>query len=1040
MISRFVAIIVLLFGMVAGLSAATTAYNFDDADGAVDFNDLGVVAGDWTFDVDGGDSAFQNGRAEAGVRTDGAEPTPYPVMKFDITIPESMMVNLTNLTFDHGFNEINHANDITPYWELSVSIGSAAPVTGSLGAGTVNSTGYFEQSETVTLSGLTNLNNTTVTFEFTFKTEEGRLNSLSRAHTMDNVMLTGTMVEGTLPTIYDFSAEPDTFGGTGTLVTLSWDVSTNATAISISPDIGNVLPVTVDGVGQTSIVVNTETTFTLTASNDEQTFSSEVTISELPPVIHTFSADTHLVETNGTEVTFIWNVSNAVAVSIAPDIGAVPAVGQTRIVVNAAGTYTLTASNSSETVSNDWNFRLPLNKPNILVVLVDDMGPEDTSVDFNYDSFGNIIDPVEPTSVGLPAFSIFPGNDHFRTPSMETLAANGMKFSRAYALQVCSPTRCSLMTGQNSARHGTIQWLGGSGTQYNIKMPANPGLIDANRTLAEILRDDGYRTIIAGKGHIGSSFTSSAGNYINPAPPETDFYGFQVNISAYTKGSHGNCYSSASPAFGLSSSGITADFVAEYQDMTYQQYDPLIYTNGHPLASAPVFITEALTREMNERIEDSVAEGHPFFAYFAHYAVHDPHQPDPRFTANYPGLSGDTLDFATMIEGMDQSLGDVLAKLEELGVAEDTLVIFFGDNGSDSKPRGPQQPPTLTMTNPLRGEKGMRYEGGIRIPLIISWAKRNETNRFQQALSIPASSREEDLVAVQDLFPTILAAAGVSIPDVDDAGFPLILDGHDLSPYLRGESGSFRPQKLITHAPCTSRSNFFTTFHEGTWKLIYNYSSSSPVTTNNVPLGTYELYNLATDPYEAVNLATNEPGRVMTMARGMVAELENLGAPYPVLIGVDADLAALGLSSAAGDDHPVILPELPSVDMDEDGLSDNEEDPNRNGLQDTGETDADNADSDGDSTRDGSEVALGLDPLDPGSYFYLQSEQQSNGSLSLTWASQPGTSFEIRGSTNLVDWTEIVVPDISAASFGASTSYELPFSTADHKFYRIGLK
>jgi hypothetical protein len=176
------------------------------------------------------------------------------------------------------------------------------------------------------------------------------------------------------------------------------------------------------------------------------------------------------------------------------------------------------------------------------------------------------------------------------------------------------------------------------------------------------------------------------------------------------------------------------------------------------------------------------------------------------------------------------------------------------------------------------------------------------------------------------------------------------------------------------------------------------------------------------------------------MARDMVAELESLDAEYPILREDDEDLAALGLSASAGGVHPVILPDLPSVDVDGDGLVDNSEDPNRNGLQDAGETAADNADSDGDSTDDGGELALGLDPLDSGSYFYLNSVPQTNGIMELTWPSQPGTSFEICGSTNLVDWGEIVVSEISANDSGSTTSYELPLAAESYKFYRIGLK
>ena len=928
-------------------SAGSLVFDFNDADGVVDANtiDASITAGDVTL-TSGGGTAFQNNRAELAVRA------PNPTATWTVTVPAGTTLNLTTLSFAHGFNETSHSNNLTPAWTLSVSTGSGTPATNA--SATVTSTGFTSQQETVTLNGLTGLTNTTVTFTLTFSSTENRNNSLARAHTIDNLTMIGTATSAPVPIINSFTAD-DTVVNLGQTITLAWD-ATGADTLTINP--GN-LNVTSD-----------------------------------------------------------------------PD-------NQIDVVVSSATTYTLTATNTFGSVSVDLPVTLNPTVPNIIIVLVDDMGTEDTSVNFNYNSAGSPVDRINPTSVGLSAFTT--DNRHFITPNMETLAAQGMKFSRAYACQVCSPTRVTLMTGQNSARHGTIQYIGGSGSLHNIKAPPNPGLKDYNRTLAELMRDAGYRTIVAGKGHIGNSFNSSANNYVTPANPTNDYYGFQVNVSASTTGAHGSCYSNASNAFGLSASGTTASFVAEYQNKTYNQMDAVTYPLGHPQANAPVFVTEAITRELNERIEDSVNEGKPFLAYLSHFAVHDPHQPDPRFTANYAGLSGDVLDFATMIEGMDQSLGDVLAKLDELGVAENTLVIFLGDNGSDSKPRGPQNPATLTMTNPLRGEKGMRYEGGIRVPMIVSWAKLDGANTHQQSLAIPAASREDDLVSIEDIFPTILSACGISLPSTDDNGDPLVIDGTDLGPYLRGVAGNHRPQTLITHAPCSSRSSFFTTYHEGTWKLIYNYTTSSPITSTNIPLGTYELYDLAVDIHEANNLAATQPAKVMAMARGMALELERLGAPYPILIASDSSLNSLGLPSAANDVHPVILPALLGVDTDNDDLDDNEEDPNRNGLVDAGETDPDDEDSDDDKTPDGDEAALGLDPLDPNSYFHLTPTTLTGGAFEITWPSASGATFTIRSSTDLSDWTTVVATGI-AASAGTSTSHNLGIPVGDHTFYRVELE
>lgn len=673
-------------------------------------------------------------------------------------------------------------------------------------------------------------------------------------------------------------------------------------------------------------------------------------------------------------------------------------------------------------------------RPNVLVVLVDDMGTEDTSVDFNYTSAGAAVDRVDPESFGFPAFST--DNRHFKTPQMEKLASQGMKFSRAYACQVCSPTRVTLMTGQNSSRHGTFQYIGGGGSLHNLQAPSNGSLKVNDRTLAEVFRDAGYRTIVAGKGHIGNHFNSNAGNYKTPASSENDYYGFQVNVSASSKGQQGSCYSNATSAFGLSTSGTEADFVAEYQDKTYNQIDPVTYPSDHPQANEPVFVTEAVTRELNERIEDSVAAGKPFFAYLSHYAVHDPHQPDPRFTANYPSLSGDVLDFATMIEGMDQGLGDTLEKLEELGVAENTLVVFLGDNGSDSKPRSS----AMSMSNPLRGQKGNCYEGGIRIPMIVAWAKLDAANPHQLATPISPGSREHDIVSVQDLYPTLLSVAGLTTPTQDDNGDPLVIDGADLRPYLLGEAGSHRPQTLITHAPCSSRSSFFTTYHEDNWKLIYGYTHSSANTATSIPLGVYELYDLEADMHEANDLAAAQPEKVMQMARSMVAELERRGGGfYPSLKAFDSALDAIGMPSAAGDRHPVILPALAGVDTDQDQLDDNVEDPNRNGRVDAGETDPENANTDGDNVQDGEESKIGSDPLDATSYFKVDQQALEDGSFEILWKSAPGATFTLRKSTDLIDWNSIVASGVSAST-GSVTRYNLGVPGEPKAFYSVELE
>ena len=192
----------------------------------------------------------------------------------------------------------------------------------------------------------------------------------------------------------------------------------------------------------------------------------------------------------------------------------------------------------------------------------------------------------------------------------------------------------------------------------------------------------------------------------------------------------------------------------------------------------------------------------------SHYAVHAPWlYPDARFIKNYPTLDGQALAFATLVEGMDKSLGDMINKLTELGVAEKTLVIFFSDNGS-----------AWSTNAPFRDKKGSRFEGGLRVPLIVSWAKPNPNHPMQKKLAIPEQSVSHDVVTCVDLMPTLLKVAGLKIPK--DA----LIDGFDISPYFTATEGTHRPQEFLTHFPHKHRNTLFSTYRRNNWKIIYNYA------------------------------------------------------------------------------------------------------------------------------------------------------------------------------------------------------------------------
>lgn len=471
-------------------------------------------------------------------------------------------------------------------------------------------------------------------------------------------------------------------------------------------------------------------------------------------------------------------------------------------------------------------------QPNIVVFLVDDMGVMDTSVPFLTDEAG------QPKR--------YPLNNYYRTPNMERLAAKGIRFNNFYAMSVCSPTRISIMTGQNAARHHATNWIN---PRKNNRGPQGPpnwdwvGLEKNDVTLARVLQKAGYRTIHVGKGHFGNEDSEGA----NP-----ENLGFDINVAGASFGAPGSYYGEENYGLGTRRAHHAVPHLKKYH-------------------GTKTFLTEALTLETKPHLTQAVKEGQPFFLYMAHYAVHAPFHSDPRFAAHYKdsGKPAPAQAFATLIEGMDKSLGDILDQLDELGVAENTLILFLGDNGSDA-PLGHQH--AVACAAPLRGKKGAHYEGGMRVPFIAAWASPNRDNANQQRLPIPAGTIQSQQGAVYDLFPTILSLLRVEKPE----NHPV--DGSPLNTLISGQSDSSREQSFLMHYPhAPHRSNYFTCFRQGDWKVIYHYYPSKASDNSH-----YQLYNLAKDPFESTNLADKNPEELQSLMKGLVAKMEEHEALYPV--------------------------------------------------------------------------------------------------------------------------------------------------------------
>lgn len=484
----------------------------------------------------------------------------------------------------------------------------------------------------------------------------------------------------------------------------------------------------------------------------------------------------------------------------------------------------------------------PAKQPNIVVFLVDDMGVMDTSVPFLTDDNGQA--------------QRYPLNDYYQTPSMERLAAQGTRFNQFYAMSVCSPTRISILTGQNAARHRTTNWINpkqDNGGKYGPPEWNWAGLNQRDVTLPRLLASLGYTTIHVGKGHFGPEQHEGA---------EPLNLGFQTNVAGAAFGAPGSYYGEKNYGHGTQRADHAVPHLEAYH-------------------GSDTFLTEALTIEAKKCVDNAVQKEQPFFLYFAHYAVHAPFDSDPRFADAYrdSGKPANAQAFATLIEGMDKSLGDMLDHFEQLGIAEDTLIFFLGDNGSDA-PLGHQH--AVACAAPLRGKKGAHYEGGMRVPFIAAWAAPSETSVVQQGWKIPNGQIETHMASVMDLFPTILELAGSQAP-VDHP-----LDGHSLHRLLNGEQDERHPKTFLMHYPhAPHRSNYFTVYRDGDWKVVYHTLPQEPTSGGHIQFegGNYELFNLAEDPFESTNLASQQPARLRQMMQAMITALGDHQAVYPI----DAD-------------------------------------------------------------------------------------------------------------------------------------------------------
>lgn len=430
------------------------------------------------------------------------------------------------------------------------------------------------------------------------------------------------------------------------------------------------------------------------------------------------------------------------------------------------------------------------NQPNVILIITDDQG---------YGDFG------------------FTGNPHVQTPNLDQLAAESVRFNNFYVSPVCAPTRSSLMTGRYSLRTGVRDTYNGG------------AIMAANEfTIAEMLKTKGYQTGIFGKWHLGDNY---------PSRPSDQ--GFDESLIHLAGGM-----------------GQVGDFTTYFQkDRSY--FDPVLWHNNEQEAyegyCSDIFADNAI-----QFIEEN-KEG-PFFCYLSFNAPHTPLQVPEKYLEAYKnidpsqGFEADDRPFPemtekdkedarrvyAMVQNIDDNLGKLFKKLEDLDLSEETIILFMTDNG-------PQQ---RRYKAGLRAQKGSVYRGGVRVPLLFKYPK------------FKAKVQEVNAtVAHMDILPTLADLCQADLPKMKK------LDGKNMLPLLRG-------QKVEA---IDNRSLFFTwtrkspelynnlALQKGPYKLVGQ-------TDYDAPISAFELFNIEEDPYEQNNLIEDQT----TVALGLKQELDNL--------------------------------------------------------------------------------------------------------------------------------------------------------------------
>jgi arylsulfatase A-like enzyme len=419
------------------------------------------------------------------------------------------------------------------------------------------------------------------------------------------------------------------------------------------------------------------------------------------------------------------------------------------------------------------------------------------------------------------------GSDYYRTPNLDQFASQSLAFNAAYAnCANCAPTRAALMSGMYAPRTGVYtvgsSERGRANDRVLVPTQNNDTLALKVVTIAEVLQAAGYTTAHMGKWHLG------AGDEGGPTSQ-----GFDVNVA----GNH---------------AGHPKSYFSPYRNVDLED------------GPRGEYLTDRLTREAAGFIEKQKGKDKPFFLYLPLYTVHTPIQPVKELAdeaaAREKGEQHDHAKYAAMVEGMDRYVGRLLSAIETHGFSDNTIVVFTSDNGGHGG---------YTDQHPLRGSKGMFYEGGIRVPLFVRYP----------GVTIAGATCDEPVVLL-DFFPTFTEIGKGKLPTTQP------VDGESLLPLMRNPSESLGREAIYFHFPCYLqgysggegaeahrppwRATPCSVIRAGDWKLIEYFET-----------GEVELFNLAEDPSEQDDLSEQKPMIAAELRDKLRAWRVSVDAPVP---------------------------------------------------------------------------------------------------------------------------------------------------------------